>query len=75
MSHAGYEQTQRDENLPAPVKRALLGRVLAEHNAASSLLRHKAFSARDAARLSTMPRAASTEAAAAPAISRGVGDA
>lgn len=75
MSHAGYEQTQRDENLPAPIKRALLGRVLSEHNAASSLLRQKAFSAREAARLSTMPRAASTEAASAPAVSRGVGDA
>lgn len=75
MSHAGYEQTERDEKLPAPVKRALLGRVLAEHNAASGLLRRKAFSAREAARLSSMSRSPGAEAAATPAISRGVGDA
>jgi hypothetical protein len=75
MSHAGYEQTQRDEKLPAAVKRALLGRVLAEHNAASNLLRRKAFSAREAARLSKLAGSAGPEGAAAPAISRGVGDA
>lgn len=60
MSHAGYEQTQRDEKLPAPIKTALLDHVLAEHRAASGLLRRKSFSAREAASLSIM----STEAAA-----------
>ena len=75
MSHAGYEQVQRDEKLPAPIKRALLGKVLAEHRAASDLLRGKAFSEREAARLSTMSRGVSTAGtAAAPAVSRGVGD-
>lgn len=62
MSHAGYEQTERDDKLPAPVRNALLGRVLVEHKAASNLLRRKAFSAREAARLST----SSTEAAGGP---------
>jgi hypothetical protein len=62
MSHAGYEQTERDDKLPAPVRAALLGRVLAEHMAASNLLRRRAFSVREAARLSTM----STEAAGGP---------
>src|SRR5918994_5259064 len=38
MSHAGYEQAQRDDQLPAPVKSVLVGRVLAEHRQASDLL-------------------------------------
>jgi hypothetical protein len=60
MSHAGYEQAQREEGLPAPVKRALLARVLTEHEQASSVLRRRAFSVKEAARLTT---------------TRGVGDA
>lgn len=76
MSHAGYEQTQREVSLPAQVKGALLGRVLAEHNAASNLLRRKAFTEREAARLSTMARATvSTEGTAVTTFGRGVGDA
>lgn len=51
MSHAGYDQAQREGSLPAPVKQALLAHVLAEHRAASALLRRRAFSAREAARL------------------------
>jgi hypothetical protein len=54
MSQAGYEQAQRDEKLPAPVKSALVGRVLSEHNQASDLLRRRAFSAKEQARLSTL---------------------
>ncbi|MEP7158835.1 MAG: hypothetical protein ABI797_05370 [Chloroflexota bacterium] len=74
MSHAGYDQTQRDEKLPVPVKAALLGHVLAEHRAASSLLRKKSFSDKEAARLSTMAGgAAPAEGSAASAMSRGVG--
>ena len=53
MSQAGYDQAQRDEKLPAPVKSALVGRVLTEHRQASDLLRRRAFSAKEAARLST----------------------
>lgn len=69
MSQSGYEQTQRDEKLPAQVKSALLGRVLAEHNAASTLLRKKAFSEREAARLLAMRAATSSGGASAtPAI-------
>ena len=34
MSHAGYEQAQRETQLPASVKQALLARVLSEHEAA-----------------------------------------
>lgn len=51
MSQAGYEQAQRDDKLPQPVRRALLGRVLAEHRSASQLLRSRAFTPREAARL------------------------
>jgi hypothetical protein len=51
MSQAGYEQAQRDDRLPAPVRTAVLNRVLAEHKAATDLLRRRAFSARDATRL------------------------
>ena len=54
MSQAGYEQAQRDEKLPSPVKSALVGRVLTEHKQASDLLRRRAFSAKEAARLSTL---------------------
>jgi hypothetical protein len=54
MSQAGYEQAQRDEKLPAPVRSALLGRVLTEHTQASDSLRRRAFSAKEAARLSTL---------------------
>ena len=51
MSQAGYEQAQRDDKLPAPVRRALLGRVQSEHLAACRLLRGRAFSASEAAKL------------------------
>jgi hypothetical protein len=54
MSQAGYEQAQRDDKLPQPVKSALVGRVLNEHRQASDLLRRRSFSAKEAARLSTM---------------------
>lgn len=64
MSHAGYEQTQRDDKLPVQIRNAVLVKVQAEHNAASNLLRRRSFSAKEAARLSTMSRA---EGAAAPA--------
>lgn len=52
MSQAGYDQAQRDEKLPAPVRRALLSRVVTEHRAATQLLRRRAFSSREADRLS-----------------------
>src|SRR5688572_10155359 len=35
MSHAGYDQAQREDKLPAAVKKALLGTVLDQHHAAS----------------------------------------
>ena len=56
MSHAGYHQAQRDEKLPAPVKSALIRRVLDEHRTATDLLRGRAFTPREAARLSTLAR-------------------
>lgn len=52
MSIAGYEQAQRDEKLPEPVRKALLQTVLHQHRAATDWLRRTAFSAREAARLS-----------------------
>jgi hypothetical protein len=54
MSQAGYEQVQRDDKLPVRVKTALIGRVLSEHKQASDLLRRRAFSPKEAARLSTL---------------------
>jgi len=62
MSHAGYEQAQRDDKLPAPVRMALLRTVHEQHRAATDLLRGKAFSEREAARLSTTTAAASESA-------------
>ncbi|MEA2676221.1 MAG: hypothetical protein QOJ81_362 [Chloroflexota bacterium] len=53
MTHAGYEQAQRDDKLPAPVRMAVLNTVLAQHRGATDLLRVKAFSERERARLST----------------------
>jgi hypothetical protein len=79
MSQAGYEQAQRDEKLPAPVRVALLGRVLAEHRAATLLLRQRAFSTREAARLSAARSveaggtgAASADAQSVPGVSADV---
>ena len=72
MSHAGYEQTQRDDKLPAQIRGAVLEKVQAEHEAAASLLRRRSFSAREAARLSTMARGSGADAAAS-AVTRGAG--
>jgi hypothetical protein len=57
MSQAGYDQAQRDDQLPASVRGALLARVRTEHRAATDLLRQRAFTPAEAARLAT-PRAA-----------------
>jgi hypothetical protein len=62
MSHAGYEQAQRDEKLPAPVRMAVLNTVLAQHRAATDLLRVRAFSERERARLSTASEPAGSAA-------------
>ena len=56
MSHAGYEQVQRDDKLPAPVRMAVLGKVQSEHAQASEMLLRKAFTPKEAARLSTLAR-------------------
>jgi hypothetical protein len=53
MSHSGYEQAQRDEKLPATVRKAVLHKVLEEQRAAMALLLRRSFSPRDAARLSS----------------------
>ena len=75
MSHAGYEQVQRDDKLPAPVRAALLGRVQSEHAAASDLLRRKAFSVSEAARLSTLSNSQRVgDTSPAQAISRRASD-
>lgn len=72
MSQAGYEQCQRDDRLPAPVRTAVLGRVLAEHQSATELLRRRAFSPREADKLvraATVAAPANTEA-----VPRGAAD-
>lgn len=51
MSHAGYQQLERDPAIPEAVRRGLLERIVAEHNAASRVLRSRAFTAREAAGL------------------------
>jgi hypothetical protein len=53
MSHAGYEQAQRDDKLPAPVRKAVLHKVLEQHREAMALLLRRSFSPRDAARMSS----------------------
>lgn len=53
MSHAGYEQAQRDDKLPPPVRIAVIRKVLEQHEAATQLLLARSFSTRQAARLST----------------------
>jgi hypothetical protein len=53
MAHAGYEQAQRDEKLPVPVRKAVLHTVLDQHRMATDLLLRRSFSPREAARLST----------------------
>lgn len=63
MSHAGYDQVQRETAIPAPVRAALLQRILAEHRAATALLRRRAFSRREAAALSASNAESSSAAA------------
>ena len=53
MSHAGYDQAQRDDKLPAQVRMAVLRTVLQQHARATDLLLHRSFSVEEAARLST----------------------
>jgi hypothetical protein len=53
MSHAGYEQAERDEKLPAPVRTAVLRTVAEQHKSATELLRGKAFSVKEAATLTS----------------------
>lgn len=54
MSHAGYQQIERDAAIPAPVRQALLERILAQHAAATGVLRSRAFSATEAAGLASV---------------------
>ncbi len=49
MSHAGYEQVQRDPSIPAPVRSALLVRTAEAHVAALGVLSDRAFSPREMA--------------------------
>jgi hypothetical protein len=67
MSHAGYEQMHREPSIPAQVRTAVLQRLLEEHVAASDMLRRRAFSPREAERLTETPSATTTTAAAARA--------
>jgi hypothetical protein len=72
MSHAGYEQVQRDDKLPAPVRMAVLAKVQSEHSQASEMLLHKVFTPKEAARLSTLARTQKgVEPAAAAASIKG----
>lgn len=49
MSHAGYEQVQRDTTIPAPVRSALLARTAQAHVAALAVLSGRAFSSQEVA--------------------------
>lgn len=53
MSQSGYEQAQRDDKLPLPVRAAVLQTVVVRHRAATDLLAQKGFSAQERTRLST----------------------
>jgi len=64
MSHAGYEQMHRDQSIPAQVRTAVLQRLLEEHVAASDMLLRRAFSPREAERLTGS--ASDSTAASAP---------
>jgi hypothetical protein len=48
MSHAGYDQLQRDPAIPPAVRSAVLGRVLEEQRAAIAVLRSRAFTTAEA---------------------------
>ena len=63
MSHAGYEQAQRDEQLPPQVRTAVLRTVAEQHRSAIDLLRGKAFSVREAATLASSVTAQGTRSA------------
>lgn len=71
MSQAGYEQAERDEKLPVPVRAALIQSVLVQHRAATDLLRQRAFSEQERARLSTSADPAGS-AGSAQSVASGV---
>ena len=67
MSHAGYEQMHREQSIPPQVRTAVLQRLLEEHVEASDMLRRRAFSPREAERLTETPSGTTTSAPAARA--------
>src|SRR3954447_19725636 len=67
MAHAGYDQAQRDDKLPMPVRKAVLRTVLDQHARATELLLHRSFSEHEAARLSTATTTHPTQAESARA--------
>jgi hypothetical protein len=66
MAHAGYEQAQRDDQLPVPIRKAVLHKVLDQHHQAMDLLRRKSFSPSEAARLSAALAASTPGGEASP---------
>jgi hypothetical protein len=72
MSHAGYEQVQRDATIPAPVRSALLTRTVQAHVAALGVLSSRAFSSREIAAMVAAdgPSTAVARESGAPATSR-----
>ena len=62
MSHAGYEQLQRDPAIPAAARHAVLDRALGEQAAALDLLASRVFSAEERSGLQhgEAPRARAT---------------
>jgi len=56
MSHAGYEQVQRDLAIPAPVRTALLDRTVKAHAAALGVLSGRAFSPQEIADMEAVDR-------------------
>ena len=70
MSHAGYEQLRQDDTIPKSVRTALLQRLLEENVSASEMLRRRAFSAREAERLSGAVPSSPASPIAKPGVSR-----
>jgi hypothetical protein len=51
MGHGGFEQASTDKDVPEAVRKAALGALLEAHQTALGLLKHRVFSAHEAAML------------------------
>lgn len=74
LGHGGYAEASQESDVPEPVRKAALAALLEAHNTAVGLLKHRVFSAHEAASLNryvSADYAQMLEAADAPPLKGG----